>query len=38
MYAACEWIKRANPTVLRYFVMSAGASRVVAEAPSRFAS
>ena len=30
MYAACEWVKRANPTVLRYFVMSGGASRVVA--------
>ena len=30
MYAACEWVKRANPRVLRYFVMSAGARRVVA--------
>ena len=30
MYAACEWVKRANPTVLRYFVMSGGARRVVA--------
>lgn len=38
MYAACEWVKRTNPSVLRYFVMSSGAERVVAEARSRFAS
>ena len=36
MYAACEWVKRANPAVLQYFVMSAGARRVVEQ--SRFAS
>lgn len=38
MYAACEWVMRANSAVLRYFVMSAGARRVVAAARSRFAS
>ena len=32
MYAACEWIRRANPAVQRYFVMSPGATRVVAGA------
>jgi len=32
IYAACEGIERANPTVLRYFLMSRGGRRVVAEA------
>lgn len=30
MYAACEWVKRANPAVLRYFVMADAARRIVA--------
>lgn len=30
--AACEFIEHANPTVVRYFLMSAGGRRVVAQA------